>query len=78
MGLGVKRPPYYLAAMLLAKTVPGGVLADFIAFLCIVVAYHYLYAFLFPQYEFRGHLVRLAALVFVQLIAWPAVFWAMR
>jgi hypothetical protein len=70
--------PTYVGAALLSLRMPGGFLAQLLAFLGIILVYHYLYTFLFPKYEFRGHLVRLAALVLVQIVAWPVLFWVTR
>jgi hypothetical protein len=67
-------PTYLGAALLLISTVRSYLLGTGI-FVCVVMIYHVVYSHLFPQFEFRSRLIRLAGFVLIQVVLWVAVFW---
>jgi hypothetical protein len=67
-------PTYLGAALLTISTVRSFLLGTGI-FFCIVMIYHVVYSYLFPQFEFRSRLPRLAGFVLVQVVLWIALLW---
>jgi hypothetical protein len=70
--------PTYVGGILLTKKMSGGAPVEAIVFLSIVVAYHYLYAYLFPKLEFHGHALKLFTVVLAQVCGWTLILWAIH
>ena len=70
--------PTYLGAALLIHSTVRSFLVGTIIFLCVVMAYHVIYSYLFPEFEFRSRGTRLAGFVLAQLTLWLGLIWVGR
>lgn len=71
--------PTYGAAALLGITFLGqGILVSFAVFVCFLMMYHIVYAFLFPGFDIAGKKRRLVLFVMGQVVLWVTVFLALR
>jgi hypothetical protein len=62
--------PTYLGAAALTIYTSMNFLVASLVFLCFVMIYHYVYEFLFPDFEYRGRFLRLSVFFLVQLLVW--------
>jgi hypothetical protein len=67
-------PTYVAAAMLSWHYAESTVLGSFLVFVCFMVIYHYVYEFLFPEFDSRKNRLRLMIFFAAQLAFWVVVF----
>ena len=67
-------PTYLGAALLIISTMRSFFLGTGL-FVCVVMVYHMVYGYLFPEFEFRSRLPRLAGFVLAQVVLWIALIW---
>lgn len=69
--------PTYLAGGLLSLTFSGSsIVGSLLIFICFVVIYHFVYEFMFPEFEASGSTVKLATFFMAQVAFWVLVFFS--
>lgn len=67
--------PTYIASILLATMFVGSnILVNFVVFMCFVMIYHLVYAFIFPGFNVEGKRWILGAFIIGQLFFWAIIF----